>query len=87
MIIMDAYKVLIKPLSTEKSLRLMESENKLIFVIDRKATKTDVKKAIELLYKMKCVSVNTYITMKGEKRAYVKLSEPAIDLATKLGMM
>ena len=87
MIIMDAYHVIIKPLSTEKSFRLMESENKLMFLIHRKATKTDVKSALKTLYGVTCVSVHTYITMTGEKRAYVRLIEPAIDLATKLGMM
>lgn len=84
---MDSYKVIIKPLSTEKSLRLMESENKLMFVVHMDATKQDVKKAIKELYDMTCVKVNMYITIKGEKRAFVQLSEPAIDLATKLGMM
>jgi len=87
MIKMDPYKVIVKPLSTEKSLRVMDSENKMLFAIDSRATKTDVKKAIKVLYNMTCVKVNTYMTIKGEKRAFVKLAEPAIDLATKLGMM
>lgn len=84
---MDPYKVIVKPLSTEKSLRAMESENKLIFVVHKSATAMDIKKAIKILYDMTCINVNTYITVKGEKRAFVKLQEPAIDLATKLGMM
>ena len=84
---MDPYKVIIKPLSTEKSLRMMESENKIMFLISSKASKSDVKKAIETLYKMHCIKVNTLITMKGQKRAIVKLQEPAIDLATKLGLL
>jgi large subunit ribosomal protein L23 len=84
---MDSHKVIIKPLSTEKSLRMMESENKLMFVVHRDAEKEDIKKAIKALYDMTCTDVNTYITFKGEKRAFVQLLEPAIDLATKLGMM
>ena len=76
------------PLSTEKSIRLMESENKLIFVVDRRADKKDNKKAIEDIFKVKVKEVNTYI-LNGEKRAYVKFSEetPAIDIATNLGLM
>ena len=76
------------PLSTEKSIRLMESENKLIFVVDRRADKKDIKKAIEDIFKVKVKEVNTYI-LNGEKRAYVKFSEetPAIDIATNLGLM
>ncbi len=72
------------PLSTEKSIRLMESENKLVFVVDRKATKLDVRKEIEDLFKVKVDSVNILNTMGGEKRAYVKFSPetPAIDIAT-----
>lgn len=76
------------PLSTEKSIRLMESENKLIFVVDIKADKKDIKKAIEETFNVKVKGVNTYI-LNGQKRAYVKFSEetPAIDIATNLGLM
>ncbi len=44
---MNPEKIIKYPLATEKSIRLMESENKLIFVVDKKATKSDIKKAIE----------------------------------------
>ncbi len=77
------------PLSTEKSIRLMEAENKLVFVIDRNAKKQDVKEAVEELFKARVVSVKTLITNKGTKKAYVKFSAetPAIDIATNLGLM
>ena len=67
----------------------MESENKLIFAIDKRAKKADVKKAIEEIFKSKVVKVNTYNTAKGEKRAYVRFSPetPAIDIATNFGLM
>ena len=86
---MDPYKVIKYPLSTEKSIRMMESENKLAFVVDHKATKKDVKRAIETIYNVVVEQVNTYVSMKGEKRAYVKFSEetPAIDIATQLGLL
>ena len=85
----DSYGIVKYPLSTEKSLRLMESENKLIFVVDKKATKHDIKKAIEEIFKAKVVKVNTLITQNGYKRAYVKFSNetPAIDIATNMGLM
>ena len=41
---MNLLNVIKNPLSTEKSIRLMEAENKMIFVVDKKATKTDIKK-------------------------------------------
>jgi ribosomal protein uL23 len=85
----DVYKVIKYPLATEKSIRLMEAENKLVFVVDYNATKADVKKAIEELFKVKVASVNTLHSVKGDKRAYVTFSKetPAIDIATNLGIM
>lgn len=86
---MDPYRVIKHPLATEKSIRLMESENKLIFVVDNAATKADIKKAIETVFKVKVAKINVFTAPKGEKRAYVKLSpeSPAIDIATELGLM
>ncbi len=86
---MDEYKIIKYPLSTEKSIRLMESENKLLFVVDRSATKKDIKEAIEKMFKSKVVKVNTFIATDGKKKAYIKFSHetPAIDVATQLGLM
>ncbi|MFH0868480.1 MAG: 50S ribosomal protein L23 [Candidatus Woesearchaeota archaeon] len=85
---MDPYKIVKYPLSTEKSIRLMESQNKLIFVVDMGADKIMIKKAIEEMFKAKVENVRTYI-QNGVKKAYVKFSNesPAIDIATKLGLM
>ncbi len=77
------------PLSTEKSIRMMESENKLVFIVEKKASKKEIKDDIEKTYKVKVVNINTQITPQGLKKAYVKFSEetPAIDVATQLGLM
>jgi large subunit ribosomal protein L23 len=77
------------PLATEKSIRLMESENKLVFVVDKKSTKPEIKKAIETMFKAKVTRVNTLNSVKGEKRAYITFAKetPAIDIATSLGIM
>ncbi len=85
---MEAIDVVKYPLATEKSIRLMEAENKLIFVVDIRASKQEVKKSIEQLFKAKVLSVNTFV-FKSQKRAYVKFSNetPAIDIATNLGLM
>ena len=85
---MDSQDVIKYPVSTERTLRNMEAENKLLFVVDKKATKSDVRKAVEALFKVKVVGVNTYI-FAGKKRAYVKFGKehPAIDVATQLGMV
>jgi len=85
---MDPYKIIKYPINTEKAVRLMEAENKMLFSVDRKANKNQIKEAIEALFKVKVLKVNTLITLKG-KRAWVKLSPdtPAMDIATKLGLM
>ncbi|MBI2208704.1 50S ribosomal protein L23 [Candidatus Woesearchaeota archaeon] len=85
---MDPHKIIKYPLSTEKSIRLMESQNKLIFVVDIDADKGVIKKAVEEMFKVDVENVKTFVR-KGEKRAYVKFAEknPAIDIATQLGLM
>ena len=77
------------PLQTEKAVRLMESDNKLTFIVDLKAKKNEIKKAIEEMFQVKVTKVNTIVTPEGKKKAYVKLSKetPAIDVATKLGLI
>ncbi len=84
-----ARNVIKNPLATEKSIRLMESENKLIFLVDKHATKLQIKTAIEHMFKTKVMDVQTFINPKGEKRAYVRFSPetPAIDIATQMGLM
>lgn len=77
------------PLLTEKAVKLIESENKLLFVVEKKATKPEIKKAVEDLFKVKVKKVNVLITTEGKKRAYVTLSKenPAMDIITQLGLM
>ena len=86
---MDPYEVIKYPVSTEKSIRLMESENKLVFRVERRCSKPEIKEAIEKMFNIKVMKINTCITPKGEKRAYIKLSPEnlAIDVATQLGLM
>lgn len=77
------------PITTEKAVRLMESQNKLSFMVAKDASKSDVKKAVEEQFKVKVVKVTTLITPLGKKKAFIKLApeNPAIDVATKLGLL
>ena len=86
---MDPYEIILFPLMTESSSLMVEKENKLVFVVSLKATKPDVKKAVEKLYEVKVLSVNVQITPEGEKKAYVKLTPDfkAADVAIKLGLL
>lgn len=85
----DKMQTVKNPLSTEKSIRLMESQNILIFEVDKKATKDAIQKYVEDFFKAKVLKVNTRIGSDAKKRAYVKFSNetPAIDIATKLGLI
>lgn len=73
---------------TQDAVPLIEKENKITFIVDSKATKKDIKRAVEELYDVKVIKINTLITPLGEKKAYVKLSSdtPASELAIKLGI-
>ena len=59
----DPYQIIIRPIITEKSMRLKEEENKYTFEVHPKATKKDIKDAIEKLFNVKVEKVNT-INMK-----------------------
>jgi len=76
------------PVSTEKGLKLMQEENKIIFIVERKARKKDIKEAIEKMFSVKVEKVNTLIGREG-KKAFIKLHKDsnAMDVATKLGLM
>ena len=86
---MDPYNIIKYPLSTEKSIRLMQTDNKLVFVVNNKSTKKEIKKAIEEMFQVEVKDVNTLVSQDGEKRAYIKFSakNPAIDIATRMGLI
>ncbi len=79
---------MIKPITTEKAVRLVELNNTLTILAERKISKTEIKKYIEENFKVRISSINSLIH--GNKKIfYVKLNpkNPAIDIATKLGMI
>lgn len=85
---MDPYDVIIRMMITERASEIVEKENRLTFIVNRRATKGQIQDAVELLYEVKVVKVNTMITPEGKKKALVKLSPEynAADLAVKLGL-
>lgn len=82
------YKIVKKPLITEKTFDLIERENKLVFLVERKANKSQIKRAIEKIHNVKVIKVNTLITPLGNKKAFVKLhpDNSAQDIAIDLGI-
>jgi large subunit ribosomal protein L23 len=84
----DHYKIIIKPILTEKSTKLKEDNNLLCFMVARDANKIEIKKAVEALFKVKVDSVRT-MNRRGKikrvgrsegkrpdwKKAYIKLKK------------
>lgn len=82
------YAIIKKPLITEKTFDLIERENKLVFIVNRLANKSQIKRAVEKIHDVKVIKVNTMITPKGEKKAFIKLhpDNSAQDIAIDLGI-
>ena len=86
---MDPYKTIRYPIMTEVTSRILEAENKLVFIVNKNATKRDIKVAVEELYAVVVDNVNSTITPEGEKKAFVTLTSDykAADIAIKLGIL
>lgn len=86
---MDPHKTIYYPVMTEVTSRILESENKLVFIVNKNATKSDIKRAVEELYEVDVDKVNSNITPEGKKKAFVRLTPEynAADVAIKLGIL
>ena len=86
---MQAHDVIKYPTMTERSVYMIENENKLVFIVDREASKADISKAVKDLYEVEVFEVRTLIDRQGEKKAFVKLREgySASEVAIKLGIL
>jgi len=87
-VIKDSYKVILRPVITEKSTWLKETNREVCFEVDRRANKVEIKKAVEHLFKIKVESVRVQNRRgkmrrvgrnegrrKDWKKAYVRLKE------------
>lgn len=77
------------PLTTESSMKLIEDSNTLVFIVDIKANKRQIKAAVKELYQIECEKINTLITPRGLKKSYVKLTKDfdALDVANRVGVI
>lgn len=55
---LDLQNVLKHPLITEKDMKKMEDENTMVYIVDSKSTKPQIKRAFEKLYEVKVRKVN-----------------------------
>lgn len=79
---------MLKPINSEKAVRLIELNNTLVFEVDRRLNKNKIKEYIEKSFNVKVDNVNSLIR-NNKKYIYVKLNAKnlAVDVATKLGMI
>ena len=85
----DPYEIIKYPLSTEKSIRQIEFDNKLVFAVHPRATKSDVRRAVQELFKVRVIKINIQNSFSGEKKAYVKLGPESLasDVSADLGLI
>eukprot|EP00668_Euglena_longa_P014248 GGOE01018227.1.p2 GENE.GGOE01018227.1~~GGOE01018227.1.p2 ORF type:complete len:165 (+),score=43.38 GGOE01018227.1:63-557(+) len=85
----DQFHVLKFPLTTESAMKKIEDNNTLVFIVDIRANKNQIKTAVRKMYDIKAARVNTLIRPDGLKKAYVKLmpDNDALDIANKIGIL
>jgi large subunit ribosomal protein L23 len=69
------YEIIIRPVITEKSNRLMEDYNKYTFEVALDASKPEIKRAVEELFGVKVKKVNTMIVKPKKKRVLGRFRE------------
>ena len=86
---MDPHKIVLYPLMGEKATMLREKENKLSFMVAKDAVKKDIKEAVETLYNVKIISLDSMITSTGQKKVHVRLDAKysAEEVASHFGVL
>ena len=80
--------MILKPVTSEKAVKMIDLDNTITLVVERRASKDHIKKEVEKAFDVKVDKMRTLIR-NNKKIAYVKLNKanPAIDVATRLGMI
>jgi len=86
---MDQFRTVVSPLNTESAMKKIEENNTLVFIVDIRANKRQIKDAVKKLYEVQAAKVNTLIQADGRKKAYVRLTSDyeALDVANKIGFI
>merc|ERR1712031_29286 len=86
---LDRYQILKYPLTTESAMKKIEENNTLVFIVDVRASKVQIKEAIKKMYDIETQKINTLIRPDGQKKAYVRLTQDydALDVANKIGII
>ena len=80
--------MILKPITSEKAVKLIDLDNTLLFQVEKLYSKEQIKKEVETVFKVKVEKIRTLVR-ENKKLAYIKFAKenPAIDIATKLGMI
>eukprot|EP01119_Soliformovum_irregulare_P006776 TRINITY_DN191_c0_g1_i1.p1 TRINITY_DN191_c0_g1~~TRINITY_DN191_c0_g1_i1.p1 ORF type:complete len:182 (+),score=39.38 TRINITY_DN191_c0_g1_i1:47-592(+) len=86
---MDQYRILRHPLTTESAMKKIEDNNTLVFIADLKANKNQIRDSVKKMYDISALKVNSLITPRGLKKAYVRLTSDhdALDIANRIGII
>merc|ERR1711918_27406 len=86
---LDRYETIKYPLTTESAMKKIEENNTLVFIVDVRASKCQIKESIKKMYDIDTSKINTLIRPDGQKKAYVRLTQDydALDVANKIGII
>ena len=76
-------------LPSEKATLMIDAENKLPFIVDLRANRTEIKREVELVFETPVKSVRTMISSKGKKKAIIEFEDEgkAKEVGTSLGIL
>ncbi|KAK6026821.1 ribosomal protein L23 [Ostertagia ostertagi] len=86
---LDTFAIIKHPLTTESAMKKIEDHNTLVFMVDVRANKHQIRNAVKKLYNIDVQKINTLITPHMEKKAYIRLTSDydALDCANKIGII
>merc|ERR1711924_169069 len=87
--LMDKFRIIKYPLTIESAMKKIEENNTLVFIVDVRASKSQIKESIKKMYDIDTQKINTLIRPDGQKKAYVRLTQDydALDVANKIGII
>ncbi len=82
-------RALMYPVATEKAVSMVDKLNTIMYVVDFRASKQDIRKEFESTFNVKVERINTVNMPSNTKKALIKLKQPykASDIAIKLKLV
>merc|ERR1719440_659259 len=86
---LDKHRIICCPVTTESAMKKIEEINTLVFLVDVRASKRQIKEAVHAMYDVQTQKINTLIRPDGKKKAYVHLTQDydALDVANRIGII